>query len=333
MCAFSLLVSQPHLTSQPDDPEFPTYKGNYREFLSQTSRFHQPIAIRDESVNKKIHATYRLQFLKDVVLARSLDDSTFNVLSSCIIFNQIDIINHVQHDPAFLEDVIGTFTDEHTARGDPLRLDSVSVAGPATPAGEGAAIAADGVEPELTWDKDKDARRRDVLLLVQQLCSMGKNVQLPARIQLFKTLAERGIPFCVQWALSLPEKEPEARRMMAAAGEIMAALLDHALDPVRDHVVKRQQESWKKARVERGRRPPGVAGLVPPVEQSAMPETVLLVMCRAMARSRDLAVQSMIGDALKVMLELPPAEADAQVRQRSGRSPPSCSSPSRRLAS
>ena len=75
-----------------DDPEFPTHKANYREFLSQTAHFHQPIPLHDEAVQRKVHHTYRLQFLKDVVLARAIDDSTFNVLNSSILFNQIDII-------------------------------------------------------------------------------------------------------------------------------------------------------------------------------------------------------------------------------------------------
>jgi protein phosphatase-4 regulatory subunit 3 len=82
-----------------------------------TSNFHQPIPIRDEANPKKIHHTYRLQFMKDVVLARALDDSTFNVLNSCIIFNQIDIINHVQHDVGFLREVVGLYVDDDMLSG------------------------------------------------------------------------------------------------------------------------------------------------------------------------------------------------------------------------
>jgi len=55
--------------------------------------------------------------MKDVVLARALDDSTFNVLNSCIIFNQIDIINHVQNDISFLKDVVGLYVDEDMLSG------------------------------------------------------------------------------------------------------------------------------------------------------------------------------------------------------------------------
>ena len=46
------------------------------------------------------------------MLARAIDDSTFNVLNSSIIFNQIDIITHVQNDQAFLREIAGMFMDD-----------------------------------------------------------------------------------------------------------------------------------------------------------------------------------------------------------------------------
>ena len=61
-------------------------------------------------------------------------------------------------------------------------------------------------------------RRREVLLLVQQLCIMGKNVQLPARMALFRTLCDRGILFSVQWGLGQPDRYPEGLQMISAAG-------------------------------------------------------------------------------------------------------------------
>src|SRR6267154_4610695 len=106
----SLITLSSPFTSLPvDDPEFPAHKANYRDFLRDTTRFHQPISIHDPVIQKKIHHTYRLLFLKDVVLARALDDSTFNVLNSCVIFNQIDIITHVQNDLQFLQDIVDLF--------------------------------------------------------------------------------------------------------------------------------------------------------------------------------------------------------------------------------
>jgi len=308
-------------------------------------------------IQRKIHHTYRLQFLKDVVLARALDDSTFNVLNSCIIFNQIDIITYVQQDPMFLRDVVRLFVDEEmlaggggpppsmtnkrppiqgqqiqpqpqphvqhlspqtsphhimislNENGDNLpRLDAVSTdivqkastsnakpvngAGPLNgrqPTSKRSGAYAFAPPDNLT--EAEITLRRDVILLLQQLCVMGKNVQLPARMALFRTLVDRGVLFAVQWALNLPEKEDANKQMFAAAGEVLTALLDHDLNGVRGHVLKqvlaidKEREAGKKG--------------------ADKAETILEMACRIMAQSKDLAVQSQIGDALKVWMDVP----------------------------
>ncbi|KAI0920771.1 hypothetical protein AcW1_005052 [Taiwanofungus camphoratus] len=287
------------------DPEFPTHKANYREFLHQASRFHQPVPLRDEAIQRKVHHTYRLQFLKDVVLARAIDDSTVNVLNTCIIFNQIDIINHVQNDPAFLREVVGIFMDddliaalglaprvkeqEHE-KEDAQKYDKMDV--------DQQDAKTNGIHPNGKNDgstsskpptEEELMRRREVVFLVQQLCVMGKNVQLPARMALFRTLVDRGILFAVQWALSQPETSGDGRQMIAAAGEILTTLLDHDLNGVRGHVLK-QLGAMEKEKAN-GKKIPEK-------------ETVLVLMCRLLVRSRDLAVQSQVGEALKTLLEI-----------------------------
>lgn len=134
------------------------------------------------------------------------------------------------------------------------------------------------------------AFRREVVSLVQQLCAMGKNVQLPARLTLFRTLVDRGILFAVQWAFSLPEKEETSKNVVSSAGEIMAILLDHDLHGVRGHVCK--QAAALEREKETGRLGVDKA------------ETLLKLMCRVMVQSRDLAVQCQIGDALKALLDV-----------------------------
>ena len=133
------------------------------------------------------------------------------------------------------------------------------------------------------------ARRREVVFLVQQLCMMGKNVQIPARMALFRSLVDRGIVFAVQWGLAQPETDEQGRQMIATSGEIMMALLDHDLNGVRGHVLKqlgtmeREKANGKNVRDK---------------------ETVLMLMCKVLVRSRDLAVQSLVGEALRLLLEL-----------------------------
>jgi protein phosphatase-4 regulatory subunit 3 len=47
--------------------------------------------------------------LKDVVLARIIDDPTFSVLSSLIYYYQIDIVGHIQSNSAFLAELFSIF--------------------------------------------------------------------------------------------------------------------------------------------------------------------------------------------------------------------------------
>ncbi|KAG5639701.1 hypothetical protein H0H81_005884 [Sphagnurus paluster] len=328
-----------------DDPDFPLHKANYREFLHQTSHFHQPIPIRDPSIQRKIHHTYRLQFLKDVVLARALDDSTFNVLNSCIIFNQIDIITHVQSDQSFLREIVKLFVDETMLGGntsgagangkktplqtpivlgrnthgevadklhdpDAMDVDQKPPISPKLTNGShvngrsGSASTSNAVPPIRpshyafappdNLSEDELAHRREVIVLVQQLCIMGKNVQLAARMALFRALVDRGVLFGVQWAMSLPEREAVNKPMISAGGEILGALLDHDLNGVRGHVLKQVLAIEKE-------RAAGRKG-------AEKAETILEMACRIMAQSRELAVQSQIGEALKVWMDVPLGE-------------------------
>ncbi|KAG6850626.1 hypothetical protein H0H93_010818 [Arthromyces matolae] len=325
------------------DPDFPNHKANYREFLHQTSKFHQPIPIRDLMIQRKIHHTYRLQFLKDVVLARALDDSTFNILNSCIIFNQIDIINHVQLDHTFLREIVKLFVDECMLRGGlpppalqstpntrrPLSssVDPSAISFPGYKNGEHEPMDIDQKGPHLNGEsishldgsngretsasspllprrpdyyafappddlpEEEVNLRREVIILVQQLCVMGKNVQLSARMALFRTLVDRGVLFGVQWAMNLPEREPSSKPMISAGAEILVALLDHDLNGVRGHVLK-QVVAIEKERAG-GRKGADKA------------ETILEMSCRILAQSKDLAVQCQVGDALKMWMDVP----------------------------
>ncbi|KAJ4479126.1 component of IIS longevity pathway SMK-1-domain-containing protein [Lentinula aciculospora] len=314
------------------DPDFPTHKANFREFLVQGTQFHEPVIIRDFGIRRKIHHTYRLQFLKDVVLARVLDDSTFNVLNSCIIFNQMDIIQHVQQDNAFLRDIVKLYVDEDMLSGggkkaqqqqqqqlDPHINGQSGLSEPSEPASTSeptnndqplpnghppsASSSPQALTPILSQQQPYSFAppeqlseaaielRRSVIFLIQQLCVMGKNVQLPARLALFRTLVDRGVLFAIQWALGLPEKEPTTKAMISAGGEVLAALLDHDLGGVRSHVLK-QVLAIDKERAARKR-------------GADKAETIVELCCRNLSQSKDLAVQSQIGDALKVWLDVP----------------------------
>lgn len=288
------------------DPEFPDHKANYRQYIQESTLFHQPITVHDPAIRKKIHQTYRLQFLKDVVLARALDDGTFNVLNSCIIFNQVDIISHIQNDETFLHDIARLFL-----KGEPIPPvppppppeDGMDIDRPDSPNDTSAPPKKPNGVPSHTppgvvsLDYNEDGmgradvallqRRREVIVLIQQLCVMGKGVQLPSRMQLFKMLVDRGVLHALQWALTNPEDEKVGLQTIAIAGEILMTLLDHDVNGVREQVL-RQCEYFA------GRGEPD--------------SSLLTLMCNRLVRSSDLAVQTLHCDALRALLEMPGGE-------------------------
>ena len=81
-------------------------------------------------------------------------------------------------------------------------------------------------------------RRREVIVLIQQLCVMGKGVQWPSRMQLFKMLVDRGVLHALQWALTNPEDEQAGLQTIAIAGEILMTLLDHDVNGVREQILR-----------------------------------------------------------------------------------------------
>jgi protein phosphatase 4 regulatory subunit 3 len=320
-----------------DDPEFPNHKASYREFLETSGRFRQPIPIRDTLTRNKIHQTYRLQFLKDFILARATDDATFNVLNSCIIFNQIDIVNSVQQDERFLRELVGLFlTAEKGGGGKDKETVKQSERGWAKGSSKGKERAKDepGEEtrpidglliysatprfPEIgpvqaptpcavptlapcaTDQYTTDDRRKDTILLIQQLCLMGKNVQLPVRLQLFRTLVDRGVLHAIQWALGRAEA-----LMVGTAGEVLGLLLDHDVNGVRQHVMRQVGVAGKPTL--------GVSvGVAGPVGDATSAEgnreTLLETLCRSLTSSPELAYKSQMADALRAVLEVPQSD-------------------------
>ncbi|KAL2813803.1 component of IIS longevity pathway SMK-1-domain-containing protein [Aspergillus cavernicola] len=146
------------------DPEFPTHKANHRQYLSDKSRYKEVVPIRDPAIRRKIRFTWRLQYLKDVVLARILDDPTFSVLNSMIFYNQVDIVNHIQSDGPFLKELFSVF--------DPRSADG--------------------------------KRKEDAVQFLHQCASITKNLQVPERATLYGNLISHGLFGVIAFAIKHP---------------------------------------------------------------------------------------------------------------------------------
>ncbi|RUS19445.1 component of IIS longevity pathway SMK-1-domain-containing protein [Endogone sp. FLAS-F59071] len=161
------------------DPDFPNLKANHRDYLANNTKFKQVlrtavstlqnhylvVPIKDKAIESKIHQTFRLQYLKDVVLARTLEDSTFAVLNSLIFFNHVDIVNHLQHDAEFLKELFSILDNK-----------------------------AESLQ-----------RKRDVVLFVQQFCAIAKNLQMASRAGLYRALSHHGLFGIFEHSLADPD--------------------------------------------------------------------------------------------------------------------------------
>ncbi|KAF5024715.1 hypothetical protein F66182_3199 [Fusarium sp. NRRL 66182] len=147
------------------DPDFPSHKANHRHWLGNQGRYKEVVPIEDEQTRRKIHQTYRLQYLKDVVLARILDDPTFSVLNSLIFFNQVDIVQHLQANAAFLNELFSIFSPTNTDQ----------------------------------------KRKKEAVLFIQQCCAIAKNIQPPARQTLYNNFIAHGLLQVIHFGLRHPD--------------------------------------------------------------------------------------------------------------------------------
>ena len=213
------------------DPDFPSHKANHRHWLSKEGRYKEVVRIDDDQVRKKIHQTYRLQYLKDVVLARILDDPTFSVLNSLIFFNQVDIVQHLQSNGAFLKELFSIFVS------------------PAT---------------------DQE-RKKEAVLFIQQCCAVAKNLQQPARQQLYNNFLGHGLLSVINFALRHSDVG-----VRVGATDVLVSMIDHDPQMIRQTIFRQISE-----------------------KQTPLTDSLIdLLLVEA-----DLGVKAQIADAIKVLLD------------------------------
>ena len=231
-----------------DDPDFPTMRASYREHLSSPTAFIPvvPPSLLPSSLLAKIHQTHRLHYLKDVVLARILEDSTFSMLNSAIYFNEVDIVNEVAAERELVREVFRVLEDDHASVDAPpsakgkerdLALGPKRTIGPSLPTDDAngspaskrarldspprplsspaAASASTSTStstsnPSAPLDPASPsvaARKLHATLFLQQLSQMAKNLQLGVRTPFYKQLCDRGLLAALEGALRFAARE------------------------------------------------------------------------------------------------------------------------------
>lgn len=200
------------------------------------------VPIKDPLIRRKIRYTWRLQYLKDVVLARILDDPTFSVLNSLIFFNQVEIVNHIQSNAQFLKELFTVF--------DPRNTDN--------------------------------KRKEDAVQFLHQCAVIAKNLQAPARANLFANFINHGLFAVIAFAIKHP-KPP----LRTTGIDLLVSLLDHDQIMMRGYMLKAVSE-----------------------KKTPLTDTLIDLL----HTETDLGVKNQLADAIKVLLDPQIPMPDAMAR-------------------
>ncbi|XP_006654070.2 serine/threonine-protein phosphatase 4 regulatory subunit 3B-like isoform X2 [Oryza brachyantha] len=134
------------------DPEARSVQ-NHRYFLKEHAIFKEAIPIKSASVVSKIHQTYRIGYIKDVILPRVVDDATMASIAAIIHANNAAVVCLLKDDSSFVKEL---FTK--------MRSSNISA-----------------------------ESKRELVLFLLEFCTLSKSLQPVQQLQLSRDLASEGV--------------------------------------------------------------------------------------------------------------------------------------------
>lgn len=144
----------------------------HREFLKSVSRFKEVIPFGNQKLISKIHQTYRVQYIQDIVLPTPsvFEENVLSTLHSFIFFNKVEIVSLIQEDDRFLKTLFAQIKDPQTAT----------------------------------------ARTRDLVLFLKEFCTFSQTLQPQSRDGFFKALYSLGVLQALQVILASTDSQVKA---------------------------------------------------------------------------------------------------------------------------
>jgi len=144
----------------------------HREYLKSMAKFHQVIPITNTELLSKIHQTYRVQYIQDVVLPTPsvFEENMLSTLSSFVFFNKVEIVSLILEDEKFLADLFNELKDSKTT----------------------------------------EDRRKELVLFLKEFCQFSQTLQPQSRDSFYKTLSTLGVLPGLEMTLQSPAKETKA---------------------------------------------------------------------------------------------------------------------------
>jgi len=140
----------------------------HRQFLEKQVKYKEVLPIENKELLAKIHQTYRIQFIKDLLVpVPSLFDENLSTLSSFLFFSKIEIVTMIQEDEWFLSELFRKLTD----------------------------------------DEISDDKRKDMVFFLRELCNLSQSCQQPNREAFFKILSEHGLLSTLEMLLNFDDMD------------------------------------------------------------------------------------------------------------------------------
>ncbi|XP_022760660.1 serine/threonine-protein phosphatase 4 regulatory subunit 3A-like isoform X4 [Durio zibethinus] len=140
---------------------------HYRNFLKEHIVFKEAIVIKNPMVLSKIHQTYRVGYLKDVVLSRVLDEATVASLNSIIHSNNATVISLLKDDSTFIQELFASLRSPTTS----------------------------------------SESKKNLVYFLHEFCSLSKSLQMVQQLRLFRDLMNEGIFDIITDALQSQDKK------------------------------------------------------------------------------------------------------------------------------
>lgn len=141
----------------------------HRQYLKDTARFKQVVPITKTELLQKIHQTYRVQYIQDVILPTPsvFEENHLSSLTSFIFFNKVEIVSMIQEDYKFLSLLFIQLRHEDT----------------------------------------EESVRRDLVLFLKEFCTFSQTLHQESRESFFKTLSSYGVLPAIEVILGLDDPQ------------------------------------------------------------------------------------------------------------------------------
>ncbi|PPR93819.1 hypothetical protein GOBAR_AA26851 [Gossypium barbadense] len=148
------------------DPFIPQVQ-QYRKFLKEHAVFKEVIPFKNPVVLSKIHQTCRVGYLKDVVLARVLDEATVASLNSIIHSNNAIVISLLKDNSTFIQELFARLWSPTTSA----------------------------------------ESKKNLVYFLHEFCSLSKSLQMAQQLPIFRDLMNEGIVDTITDALQSEDKK------------------------------------------------------------------------------------------------------------------------------